>query len=227
MKTKLKTGKSVIYKQRYILRASWLVETNSLNYSINKNSCYILIIPGFGIISTVISASSNKNVFGQDGPIIKLKAVCTASSANFKFDDFYLKYTSIYGNSKNVPSFEFLSWLIGFSEGDGSFIIAKRGNLSFVVVQDTRDVQVLYLIQKTLGFGKVVKQSRTTSRFVVQDKTGLYLLCALFNGNIVSKSKLESFQIFLLMFNEYSNIGNFKFEGLKLKSQLVNPNFND
>ena len=32
---------------------------------------YILIIPGFGIISTTISASSNKNVFGQDGPLNK------------------------------------------------------------------------------------------------------------------------------------------------------------
>lgn len=36
----------------------------------NQNNCYILIIPGFGIVSTAISASSNKNVFGQDGPLI-------------------------------------------------------------------------------------------------------------------------------------------------------------
>ena len=35
----------------------------------NQNNCYILIIPGFGIISTAISASSNKSVFGQDGPL--------------------------------------------------------------------------------------------------------------------------------------------------------------
>ncbi len=31
---------------------------------------YILIIPGFGIISTTISASSNKSVFGQNGSLI-------------------------------------------------------------------------------------------------------------------------------------------------------------
>nr|QID02713.1 cytochrome c oxidase subunit 1 [Orbilia oligospora] len=29
---------------------------------------YILIIPGFGIISTVVSSTSSKHVFGQDGP---------------------------------------------------------------------------------------------------------------------------------------------------------------
>lgn len=33
---------------------------------------YILIIPGFGIISTIISASSNKNVFGQDGFLVSI-----------------------------------------------------------------------------------------------------------------------------------------------------------
>jgi hypothetical protein len=49
---------------------------------------------------------------------------------NFNFDDFYLKYKTIFGDS---PS-EFLSWFIGFSEGDGSFIVAKRGDLSFVIV---------------------------------------------------------------------------------------------
>lgn len=40
-----------------------------INYSINQNYCYILIIPGFGIVSTVISAASNKAVFGYLGMV--------------------------------------------------------------------------------------------------------------------------------------------------------------
>jgi hypothetical protein len=64
--TKLKTGKSAIY--------SFLPE-KTLNYSINKNSCYILIIPGFGIISTVIAASSNKNVFGHLGMVYAMMSI--------------------------------------------------------------------------------------------------------------------------------------------------------
>jgi hypothetical protein len=43
-----------------------------INYSVNQNYCYILIIPGFGIISTVVAANSNKSIFGQNGPWIGL-----------------------------------------------------------------------------------------------------------------------------------------------------------
>ena len=75
---------------------------------------------------------------------------------HFNFDDFYQKYGSIY-DKDNLPSSAFLTWFIGFTEGDGSFVVSKRGDLSFVIVQDTRDIQILYMIQKILGFGKVIK----------------------------------------------------------------------
>ena len=42
------------------------------NYLVNQINCYILIIPGFGIISTTISAYSNKSVFGQYGSLIEI-----------------------------------------------------------------------------------------------------------------------------------------------------------
>lgn len=49
---------------------------------LSKAFCYILIIPGFGIISTTISASSNKGVFGQDGP---LKYIYNGIAVKFKY----------------------------------------------------------------------------------------------------------------------------------------------
>lgn len=97
-----------------------------------------------------------------------------------------------------------MEWFIGFSEGEGSFIIAKRGDLAFVVTQSSIDVQSLYYIKDNLGFGKVIKQSikQDTHRFVIQDIKNLYLICLLFNGNMVFPTRKARFLTFLSLFNE-------------------------
>jgi len=59
------------------------------------------------------------------------------------------------------------------------------------------------MIQEVLGFGKRVKQGKTTSRFTVQDKKALSLLSHLFNGNLVTKGKSLRFKLFNLAFNKY------------------------
>ena len=150
----------------------------------------------------------------------------SASLEYFYFDKFIEKYKLLVLNV-NCPKFDWLTWFIGFSEGDGSFIVAKRGDISFVIVQDTRDIQILYMIQKVLGFGKVIKQGITTSRYIVQDKRGLYLLSLLFNGNLVTKRKNLSFKSFNLDFNKYSNKGNWQFEAIAFNPLTVKPRLED
>lgn len=62
-----------------------------------------------------------------------------------------------------------------FTEGDGCFTVAKRGDISFIITQSTSDILILHYIQNVLGFGSVIVQSKDnfTHRYVVQDKLGL------------------------------------------------------
>ena len=138
----------------------------------------------------------------------------------------YYKFNSKCYGIKKQPNPEFLTWLIGFSEGDGSFIKASRGDLYFVITQDSRDKQILEYIQKELGMGKVITQGKTTSRYIIQDKLGLYLISLIFNGNIRTPDKLKSFNEFLIKLNL-----NLKKSSRKLKEfglsnnifEIINP----
>lgn len=94
--------------------------------------------------------------------------------------------------------------MVGFSEGDGSFIINSRGTAIFVITQSTLDLQVLKYIQRTLGFGRVIKQGQRTSRFIVEDNASVALLVVLFNGNLIFPTKQSRFALFLEAFNKRS-----------------------
>jgi hypothetical protein len=132
------------------------------------------------------------------GLLVKFK-----KNKNFYFTAFYSKFNEDYPNQEK-PSQNFLAWFIGFSEGEGCFTVAKRGDLSFVVTQSTADVNTLNYIKKNLGFGQVIKQNEenNTHRFVVQDTKNLYLICLLFNGNMVFPTRKARFLTFLSAFNE-------------------------
>ena len=115
------------------------------------------------------------------------------SNRSFDFSSFETKYSKLYPHSSK-PSKAFLEWFIGFTEGDGSFIVPKRGGLQFVITQSSSvalRVQVLNYIQTNLGLGKVIQQSKSnhTHRFIVQDVSNILLICLIFNGNMVFYTK--------------------------------------
>ena len=99
---------------------------------------------------------------------------------------------------------KFKWWFIGFSEGDGSFISNKNGYLEFKVTQSSIDAQILFFIKKQLGFGSVSLQDKNnkTHHFRVRDKKNILKLILIFNGNIITKNKLNQFKSWLDSFNK-------------------------
>lgn len=102
----------------------------------------------------------------------------------------------------NLPESNFLYWLIGFTEGDGCFLVNNRRELSFILTQGSLNVNLLYLIQKNLNMGNVIKQGPRVFRLVINKKEHIRLIILLFNGNIILPSRKTQFNQFLIAYNQ-------------------------
>ncbi len=91
----------------------------------------------------------------------------------------------------------FLDWLVGFSEGDGSFVMPQSASSKkhFEICQSVKDMQVLYYIKENLGFG-IVKSNEKAGKFVVYKKKQLEELKTLFAGRICTENTLHRYARF-------------------------------
>jgi len=97
---------------------------------------------------------------------------------------------------------KWLEWFVGFSEGDGSWLI--QGNRLFFVITQ-KEIDVLYHIQKTLGFGLIIKDSKGYTRYVVTHRKDILSLILLFSGNIVLSKRLLQFNKWVITYNTLTN----------------------
>jgi hypothetical protein len=71
----------------------------------------------------------------------------------------------------------FLQWLVGITDGNGSFSILRQGdkwNLTFKISQNTYNLRVLYYIKKQLGVGSVsIESNRHMASFIIRDRKNL------------------------------------------------------
>lgn len=120
---------------------------------------------------------------------------------SFNFFTFKSAFSRKFPQSQ-IPSDEFLSWLIGITEGDGCFSVNKRNSLSFIITQGTSNIKVQNYIQETQGMGRVIKQGSRVHRFIIERREHIEQIIYLFNGNIIQPTRKTKFNMFLASYNE-------------------------
>lgn len=133
----------------------------------------------------------------------------TARRITFQFTN----YIDVKPEHKVKLDKHFLEWFIGFVEGDGSFVVSNQ-KVYFDLTQHIRDIDLLYRIKTTLGFGSILTRTSTIADRLKPRDVGVYYvtgkdnfkrLIHLFNGNLVSSHKKSQFKAWLAVFNKQYN----------------------
>ncbi len=117
----------------------------------------------------------------------------TIREVSFQFNDFD---KNLVLHKKKINHAD-LEWLIGFTEGNNSFIVSTNSNY-FQITQNS--YKILNKIKKILGFGSVTTY-KSDFKFTVADKAGVFRLLCLFNGNLLLNKTNERFKLWLANYN--------------------------
>ena len=139
------------------------------------NIRYILISLTYNIPA---SYDRNKNTYSKISETLR--------ESNFNFDLFRIAYLYYYKKEFKYND-EWLTWFIGFAEGDGAIMVHNE-RLTFVITQ--KDPKVLKEINVALGLG-VVKKFKGFSRYIVSNNPDCFLIYLIFNGNLIIHHRIN------------------------------------
>ena len=104
-------------------------------------------------------------------------------------------------NTGNGKSLSFNQWLAGLIDGDGYFILTKKGYSSCEITMDARDKNALYEIKHK--YGGIIKQVSNASafRYKLRHRKGLILLINDLNGHLRNPIRLLQMNKLCVKFN--------------------------
>lgn len=171
-------------------------------YKINKK--ILCFRRGFSTFFLLINKKKLKGVNQQETSSSDEGSSEATRDITYEFNE----YSNLIPQHKKKVNKQFLEWFIGFTEGDGSFIVSKD-KIYFDITQSISDIQVLYYIKKELGFGKILmrkEESRNVGVFYVSSKENFARLIHIFNGNLCTHYKKEQFKVWLTTYNKQYNM---------------------
>lgn len=81
-------------------------------------------------------------------------------------------------------------WLAGLIDGDGSFLLSKKGYASLEITMDIRDEHALQIIKSVYGGSIKIRSGANALRYRLHHKSGLLSLIKDVNGHIRNSNRL-------------------------------------
>lgn len=130
----------------------------------------------------------------------------TTRETSFKFFAFRTYFNTLFKNSDHLSD-DWLTWFIGFAEGDGAIQTYAEGKrVRFVLTQKESDI--LYNIQHKLNIGVVRhfpqgKSGKNNNfyRWMVDKPSHILLLAFLFNGNLAIDNRIKQLALWVNALN--------------------------
>jgi len=195
-----------------------------LRHKLNSHCLNNFVTILFGVMENLLHRVNQQVTILQKNfliEILSLKKVDTSETtreavlknANFHFSDY----------NKNKPMHikildtNFLIWLIGFIEGDGSFwtrdtnvgsqfiFEPQTKRAEFEITQSIQNLKLLRYIRTKLGFGKVgtfEKNGKTYCRWYTSQRKNIITLIYLLNGNCILEKRRYQFLQWLEQINK-------------------------
>lgn len=127
----------------------------------------------------------------------------TTHETSFHFSAFRLYYNTLFNKGAEELFDNWLTWFIGFVEGDGAIqTYEKNTRIRFVLTQ--KESAILYHIHNKLKIGDVKHFPQGTSgnkngfyRLIVDNPSHILLLAHLFNGNLAISHRIQQLSLWV------------------------------
>lgn len=130
----------------------------------------------------------------------------TTRETSFKLSAFRTYFNTLFKNSDHLSD-DWLTWFIGFAEGDGAIQTYAEGKrVRFVLTQ--KESAILYNLQHKLNIGVVRHFPQGKSgknndfyRWMVDEPSHILLLAFLFNGNLALENRIKQLALWVNALN--------------------------
>ena len=92
--------------------------------------------------------------------------------------------------NKNSDNLKWCQWLAGLIDGDGCFLLSKKGYASLEITMDIRDEHALQIIKNRYGGSIKLRSNAKALRYRLHHKSGLLALILGVNGLIRNSNRL-------------------------------------